>query len=109
MEPLFKVGDKVRIVKKRLDTRDYKYAFTDEMAKLAGNVYTISSIIKYDNTLRYPVYDDDCKYGLLEFPASVFTWSSGMFEAVNETNTLKDHPNTIKLKKLSNIKLKFTL
>lgn len=109
MEPLFKVGDKVRIVKRRLPSRAYKYGFSDEMTRLEGNIYTISSIIEKDNTLYLPIHDDDCRYQLLEFPASCFIWSSGMFEAVHEADVPKDYSNTIKLKKLGKIKLKFTL
>lgn len=109
MEPLFKVGDRVRIVKRRLPSYSYKYVFSDEMAKLEGNIYTISSITEKDNTLYLPIHDDDCKYELSEYPARCFTWSSGMFEAVNKAGVTEDNSNTIKLKKLCRIKLKFTL
>lgn len=109
MEPLFKVGDKVRIVERRLPSYSYKYGFSDEMARLEGNIYTISSITEKDNTLYLPIHDDDCRYKLSEYPARYFTWSSGMFEAVHKADVPEDHSNTIKLKKLCRIKLKFTL
>lgn len=99
MEPLFEVGDRVRIVKRRLPSNAYKYGFSDEMAKLEGNIYTILSIIEKDNTLYLPIHDDDCRYKLLEYPASCFIWSSGMFEAVHKAGVTEDNSNTIKLKK----------
>lgn len=36
MEPLFKVGDKVRVKRKVGSEDDYKFSFVDEMAALAG-------------------------------------------------------------------------
>lgn len=115
MDPLFEVGasfevgDKVRIVERYFPGGDYKYGFSDEMAKLRGNIYTISRVTEEDSTLSYPVNDDNCKYNLLEFPARFFDWSSGMLEAVYETDKSEDHSNTIKLKKLNSVKLKFRL
>lgn len=76
----YKVGDKVRIVKRVGDSRNYPFSFIDSMAAKAGNIYEIESI--------EPVKNGDCKingdFSLyhLKGDACAYDWHSSMFEPV---------------------------
>lgn len=85
MEPIFKVGDKVK-VKRRVGARgDYKYTFTDEMARLAGKIFTIRLVIPDHCRVRCNIPDDNTLYYLKEINS--YPWSSGMLEKVSENSS----------------------
>lgn len=113
MEPLFKVGDKVR-VKERIGSKDdYKYSFIDEMAALAGEVLTIERILPDRNTSEKPVPDDNALYYMKE---SDYSWSSGMLEkapsssiTVGNYHSSKSSASSIALKKTNKVTLNFNI
>lgn len=84
MEQQFDVGDKVRIKFRDHSSDDYKFQFTDEMARLSGKIYTIRAVAEDEFNDSYEVEDDNCRYFLEEEPADHFTWSSGMLEYVEK-------------------------
>lgn len=88
MEPIFKVGDKVRVKKREYDVCAYKHQFIDKMAELSGKIYTIAQV--YPNNLlnTYQVKDDCTTYILKEKP--YFLWSSGMLEIVEKVEENKN-------------------
>ena len=45
MEPIFKVGEKVRVKRRIGNSNDYKYTFVDDMAELSGKIFTINSYV----------------------------------------------------------------
>lgn len=86
MEPLFKVGDKVRIKKRTGGEYEYKFTFTDEMAKYAGAIVTIKSVeADYYCGDKCKVPDDNALYTLKELQ---WSWSSGMLEKVSSNSPL---------------------
>lgn len=94
MEPLFKVGEKVR-VKRRVGSKDdYKFSFVDEMAALAGKELTIESVIPNRNNSIKPVSDDNASYQMKE---SGYTWSSGMLEKVSSSSITVGNNKGVKL------------
>lgn len=44
MEQQFDIGDRVRIKFRDHSSDDYKFQFTDEMARLSGKIYTIRAV-----------------------------------------------------------------
>lgn len=76
MKPKYKVGDKVRIVKRTRRAADYRFDFIDEMAKLEGRFYKISHVGRY-HLDRAPAPDDGYRYSL---EGSKFNWASSMLE-----------------------------
>lgn len=83
MEPLFKVGDKVR-VKRRVGSKDdYKFSFVDEMVALACKELTIERVLPDRNISKKPVPDDNALYYMQE---SGYSWSSGMLEKVSSSS-----------------------
>jgi hypothetical protein len=84
MEPIFKVGDEVKIKRRVGNRSNYKYSFEDNMAKLVGNVFTISSILPDHCQTKCIVPDDDALYHLKNVP---YAWSSGMLEKVSENSS----------------------
>lgn len=82
MEPLYKVGDKVRIKSKYdpgKNEESYYHAFLryQMLIPFGGKVYTIKEVVrrKYERPSKIP--DDGYQYYLVEIP---WTWSSSMFE-----------------------------
>lgn len=82
MEPKYKVGDRVKVVKRTRRDSDYRFTFVDDMAKLEGRVYKISLIVD-TYTSPCPVPDDGHCYFLEG--SGRFNWASSMFESVEET------------------------
>lgn len=78
--PLFKIGDKVRIVRRTRDYRDYRFSFIDDMAAHAGEIFTIQDIIRPVNNGPSALKDDGYCYRLQE--PLIFNWSSSMLERV---------------------------
>lgn len=95
MEPIFKVGDKVR-VKRRVGNRSsYKYSFEDNMAKLVGKTFTIREVFPNHCRTKCVVPDDDALYCLKE--VGPYAWSSGMLEKITEnpSDFLTDSPKSL--------------
>lgn len=94
MEPLFKVGEKVR-VKRRVGSKDdYKFHFIDEMAALAGKELTIERVIPNINDSIKPVPDDNASYYMQE---NGYSWSSGMLEKVSSSSITIGNNKGVKL------------
>jgi len=96
MEPIFKVGDKVKIVDRIYKQYDYKFNFTDDMLSLIGCVFTIKNVYKDFDKTEHFVEDDNALYILKE---SKFNWSSGMLMKANEYS-LKSNENVTKTLKI---------
>lgn len=90
MKPLYKVHDKVTIVKRTAQDVDYKFNFNDEMAALAGRTFEIFSIetSSCDDTV---MPDDGYLYHL---NGVGWSWASSMFTLAKEKpetiNFIKD-------------------
>ena len=82
MSTEYKIGDRVKIVKRTRDEYDYRFHFVDDMAKLEGRVYKISRVGSH-STASCPVPDDGYCYSLED--SGGFNWASSMFESVEET------------------------
>lgn len=107
MEPLYKVGDKVRIVEKIYPTTHYRCGFTDDMSKLSGRTFTIRSVREYSGKTKYDIPDDHYIYSLDEDIAKEYLWVSSMFEPVNTINVFGH--GCIHLSKNNKVKLNFKL
>jgi len=81
MSAEYKVGDRVRIIKRTQSPSNYRFHFTNEMAKLEGQVYKISHVSS-SCTGPYPMPDDGYCYSLEG--SGGFNWASSMFELVGE-------------------------
>lgn len=101
MEPIFKVGERVR-VKKRIDSESYKYSFTDSMAQLSGQVFTIEQVVPNNNMNTGFSIPDDCALYILKEDRKNWSWSSGMLERA-------DGITPISIKSNKQIKLNFKL
>lgn len=102
MEPIFKVGDEVR-VKNRIPNKSYKYSFTEGMAKLSGKVFVIEEVRPNWNSDSDFDIPDDCALYKLKGDNDSWSWSSGMLELVRG-DTL-----SLKSKSKSKLKLNFKL
>lgn len=97
-KPLFKVGDIVRIRKRKDDSDSYPFAFTDNMTVYENGIAVITSveenyykpetyIIKGDGA-SYKIafidgYDDEESQDEKPQPTNYYNWSSPMLEKVN--------------------------
>lgn len=74
----YKIGDKVRIIKRTGHSDDYPFSFTDIMTRCTGKVYEIENI---DETS-----DSACKingdFHLYHLKGTRYSWHSSMFELV---------------------------
>ena len=106
MEPLYKIGDKVRV--KSTPSGDYPYTLTTEMCnKYGGKTFIIKAVItktysidKYSS--RCPIKAlDECRYEIMTEEGKIidFNWSSPMFEKVSNTlQSLKINISTKRVK-----------
>lgn len=93
MSTVYKVGDKVRIVKRIGNGSGYRFSFVDNMAKLEGNIYKIISITE-GNQHCPKIPDDGFCYNLED--SGDFSWASSMFELVEETSPIsKEEPKVL--------------
>lgn len=91
----YKVGDKVRILKRKYIDYYYPYTFTDEMASYAGRIFTISNIESnpyisegVDST-KYRGYEDVLPFVFwFEEDNDQFRWVSTEFEKVNNDDKI---------------------
>lgn len=106
MEPLLKIGDKVR-VKSKYDPGcsdvDYPKTFIFPMLdKFGGKIVTISSCSKRSKTSYRLENDDLYTYEIVE-DSKQYVWTSSMFDLSSKT------PSSISIKRKHKTKLKFTL
>lgn len=106
MEPLYKVGDKVRIVERVYPYTDYRCGFTDNMSELAGKVFTVGSVTECAYG-AFNIPDDGHVYTLKGGACEHYTWSSSMLEPINVGNTYNS--SCIYLSKNNKVKLNFKL
>lgn len=86
MKPIFKVGEKVRVKRRVGNNHDYKYSFEDNMARLAGNVFTISDVLPNHCQTKFKIPDDGALYHLKGINL-YYAWASSMLEKVSETSS----------------------
>ena len=106
MEPLYKVGDKVRIVERIYPEFDYRCAFMDSMSELAGKIFTVYSV-KEGTNITFNIPDDGHIYKLKGGDCEGYLWSSSMLEPINVDNTYNS--SCIRLSKNNKVKLNFKL
>ena len=106
MEPLYKVGDKVRIVERVHPYSDYRCGFIDSMSELAGKIFTVGSVEGSGNIV-FNVPDDGHIYKLKGGACEPYMWSSSMLESANVDNTYNS--SCIHLSKNNKVKLNFKL
>ena len=87
----YKVGDKVRIIKREGQSDDYPYCFTDQMQDSYSNeIATIVIIIPHfmsPGNSRRKYYNGDNHVYILDIDKGAFSWHSSMFrKAVIDTN-----------------------
>ena len=100
MEPLYKVGDKVKIITRKTCSGDYRFGFVDDMSNRAGEIVTIKSVEPTTTSLHIIIEDDGYKYKIVE-DRGQYCWASSMFSPL-----FSDTPKTIKIKVKTN-QLKF--
>lgn len=85
MEPLYKEGDKVRVIKRKGDECDYRFCFNDHMNDLfGGKIVTIYKVKFCDNPhARHKCPDDFYLYYIKEDNCR-YLWASSMFEPVSK-------------------------
>lgn len=88
--PLFKIGDKVRIVQRTQDYRDYRFSFIDDMAAHAGEIFTIQNV-RPATTGPTALKDDGYCYELGP-GIYLFNWSSSMLEKVTPEKEESSNP-----------------
>lgn len=88
--PLFKIGDKVRIVRRTRDYRDYRFSFIDDMAAHAGEIFTIQNI-RPATAAPAALKDDGYCYELGP-GIYLFNWSSSMLERVTPEKEKSSSP-----------------
>lgn len=113
MEPLFKVGDVVRVKERIGDKADYKYSFVDEMANLSGKEFTVKEVGPDNYNEKFTIPDDNARYTL---SGNWYTWSSGMLELVSRKEESTRYQSKtendsfkITLSKKNKLKLNFKL
>lgn len=105
MEPLYKVGDKVKVITRKADSSDYRFSFVDSMTKYAGEIVTIASVNSTTESSTI-IRDDGYRYKIVE-DRGVYSWASSMFSPLASTmSQFSDIPTTIKIKVKTN-QLKF--
>ena len=82
MEPIFKLGEKVRVVKKEKNSFSYKYGFEVTMEDFSDKIVTIEKVIPDYNTNVCEIPDDNALYRIKEDNIK-FEWASSMFEKYN--------------------------
>ena len=103
-EPLFKVGQFVRIKKREGDEGDYKYSFTDDMTAFEGDICVITDVVPNNMSGERKQKDDDAKYYLKgrdkedDSPSS-YSWASSMLEAVESPEPSYKVGQKVRIKK----------
>ena len=82
MEPLFEVGEKVRVTEREFESWEYKFEYTGEMCdRFEGKIVTIKQVYPNTSDAEHEV-EDDCAAYHIEEDDGRFTWSSGMFDKI---------------------------
>lgn len=117
-EPLFRVGDTVRIKPREGYASDYRFSYSNEMTRFAGSLALIVAIGTAPSAYRYRETDDGYKYAL-SIDKGSYNWASSMLEPIivhpdvipNVINTDTTSESTerinIKLKPVEKIKFNF--
>ena len=83
MEPIFAVGEKVRVTEREFGSYAYKYNYTDEMSDaFEGKIVTISHVNPNYSNQECEVEDDQASYHIIEDHGN-YRWSSGMFDKIS--------------------------
>lgn len=85
-QPLFKVGDKVKVIPPK-DPNRYRFGYNSEMSKLEGQIAVITSCILATRT-RNP-YNDDGYIYKIDIDSIKLNWSSQSFERVESAPLFK--------------------
>lgn len=103
---LFKVGDKVRIKKREGSVDDYRFGFTENMSKLAGEIAVITAC--YLASAEGGKIPDDGYLYQIEIDGRIkeFNWASSMLEPIRGSNPTS---NFIVINDEDSIKLNFKL
>lgn len=105
MEPLYKIGDRVRIITRTAKQYDYRFGFVDNMTKYTGEIVTIASVSSTSSPSMI-IRDDGYRYKIVE-DSNFYSWASSMFSPLASTmSQFSDTPTTIKIKVKTN-QLKF--
>lgn len=101
MEPLYKVGDKVKVIARKARASDYRFGFLNTMCVYAGQIVTIASVSTPPKSGTFQ--DDGYLYKILEDKEN-YWWASSMFRPLvaNTTSQSSDTPTTIKIKVKTN-------
>lgn len=86
MEPIFKIEEKVRVKRRVGDSHDYKYSFTDNMARLAGKTFTIIGVRPNISIIKCKYPDDNALY-ILKEDKDGYSWASSMLEKISEISS----------------------
>lgn len=84
----YKVGDKVRILKREKASHEYPFSFVDEMNDLAGETFTIKRI-ELNTICDRAKYNGDFHQYHLDEPGD-WNWHSSMFEKVDSDSEIKE-------------------
>ena len=103
-EPLFKVGQFVRIKKREGDEDDYKYSFTDDMAAFEGDICVINRVRPNFSPHESKQSDDNALYGLSGHnkgnnDPSRYNWASSMLEAIESPEPFYKVGQKVRIKK----------
>lgn len=100
MKPIFKVGDKVIVKKREGSGRDYKYCFSDPMADMEGQIFTVREIYEdFEHSICR--IQDDCALYKLVGDKNDFSWSSGMLmKALTTESEIKAFKTKEKMKNI---------
>lgn len=97
MEPLYKVGDKVKVIARKAKVSDYRFGFIDTMCVYAGQIVTIAAVRTSPKSGTFQ--DDGYLYKILE-DKEIYSWASSMFRPLvaSTTSQSNDTPMTIKVR-----------
>lgn len=106
-EPLFRIGDEVRIKPREGDSSDYRFSYADSMTRYAGLWALITSVVPANTAYSHYVRKDDGFKYKLNIGDADYNWASSMLEPIG-VNPDIINPNTIPkgIEKVINIKLK---
>lgn len=86
-EPLFNVGDIVRVVKRTGKESDYKYSYTDTMSGCEGQIFRVLRVYPDHNEDTCKISDDNAMYkigSVGDLQENEFSWASSMLELVKD-------------------------
>lgn len=87
MEPIYKIGDQVKIAERTGSYGNYRFGFSDVMARYAGQIFTIGDVRPACQDATFHIKDDCYKYKLIGIDE--YIWASSMLEPV-DTDTISE-------------------